>query len=208
MTEKQLRERWLALCKRTGTNGRELLVFDFLIFQYTREGRHYHSIEHIVECLEDYEGARYIPENPDAVEFAIWFHDAVYDTLRHDNEERSARLAKNCLRAMGVSGDFPERVAKLIMATTHDHIPADIDSKILVDVDLARLGKSELEFERHSQNIRKEYGWVKEEIFRERRKSILQGFLDRPTIYLTEYFRDKFEKQAGKNLVEAIAKLS
>ena len=49
-------------------------------------------------------------------------------------------------------------------------------------------------------NIRKEYSWVDEETFSERRTEILDRFLKRKNIYSTDFFRDKYEEQAQENL--------
>ena len=59
--------------------------------------RHYHNQQHIAECLTQFDAARNIARRPEAIEFAIWFHDAVYDPKAGDNEEKSAALAKKCV---------------------------------------------------------------------------------------------------------------
>jgi predicted metal-dependent HD superfamily phosphohydrolase len=78
----------------------------------------------------------------------------------------------------------------------------------MADVDLSILGGKQKSFWQYEENIRKEYAWVPESIFRQKRIEVLQGFLDRPYIYYHETYREIFEEKARANLKKAIAKLS
>jgi predicted metal-dependent HD superfamily phosphohydrolase len=42
-------------------------------------------------------------------------------------------------------------------------------------------------------------------MFRTKRRAILQSFLDRPSIYGTPVYRERFEAKARENLARAIA---
>ena len=65
----------------------------------------------------------------------LWFHDAIYDVHRKDNEERRAVWARDSMLEAGLSLESA-RVHALVMATKHAG-PADEDTKLLVDADLA-----------------------------------------------------------------------
>lgn len=165
-------------------------ILDLLKVRYAEPQRRYHTLEHIEHCLEEFDPRQ--AREPEAVELAIWFHDAVYDTRRAENEERSAEL----LLAL-----MPEAksAARLILATKH-HRASTPDEALLVDVDLAILGQPEARFDLYERQIREEYAWVPEPIFRQKRAAILRGFLDRPFIYGTEPFRARYEAAARRNL--------
>jgi predicted metal-dependent HD superfamily phosphohydrolase len=145
--------------------------------------------------------------HPEEVELAIWFHDAVYDTRRNDNEQKSAEWAESVISKAGLGRDITERVSRSILATRHTMDVTDGDAEVLVDVDLSILGREADVFWRYEENIRKEYAWVPEASFRQRRVEILRGFLDRQYIYYHKEYRERFEKQARVNLKEAIARL-
>lgn len=94
------------------------------------------------------------------------------------------------------------------MATRHTAVPHDVDAKVLVDVDLSILGASAERFDEYEQQVRDEYSWVPEFIFRRERKRILQEFLSRPTVFNTQVFLERYEQQARKNIERSIARLS
>jgi predicted metal-dependent HD superfamily phosphohydrolase len=124
-----------------------------------------------------------------------------------DNEVRSATLAKQCLSEAGMDTALTERVFKLVMATkTHD-AHADKDTAIMVDTDLSILGQEEKRFFEYEAQIRMEYLWVPEKVFASKRAEILQAFLARENIFATEWFRQKYERQARKNLEASVIKL-
>ena len=62
-------------------------------------------------------------------------------------------------------------------------------------------------FDENSAQIREEYSFVPEDAFMAGRKTVLQGFLGRPRLYLTPECHDRFEGQARDNLKRAIAAL-
>src|SRR5262245_10907424 len=68
-------------------------VLDRLVSAYSEPHRYYHTLEHLAEMFKVAGKLADAATDPAAVQLAIWFHDAVYDSRATDNEERSAALA-------------------------------------------------------------------------------------------------------------------
>ena len=139
------------------------------------------------------------------MEFALWFHDAVYDPKAGDNEEKSAALARACLIESNASSLFTETVVRLVLATKNHPGNSDGDTDLIVDVDLSILGRDEKRFFEYEAQIRQEYGWVPASIFAPKWIEILERFLNRDQIYSTDWFRDKYEVKARRNLAASIS---
>lgn len=181
-------------------------IFDELKKAYTESGRFYHTDKHVAECLTHFQRLRALATRPSEIEVALWFHDAVYDTRKSDNEERSAEWAKSFLKSAGCSADSIARIERLILSTK-THEPHDSDAEIMLDVDLGILGTPPYVFENYDAAIRREYHWVPEAQFREGRAQVLSGFLERPEIYRTSLFLNQYEYQARQNLTKKIEEL-
>ncbi|MDP1719014.1 MAG: N-methyl-D-aspartate receptor NMDAR2C subunit [bacterium] len=208
--ENKNEEKWFRLCGRIAVEGsfertRAMHKWTFagIVRAYMSEGRAYHNFSHIEQCLDEFEQVGCFLRNPDAVEFALWYHDIIYDASAKDNEERSARVAVLQASDLGFSVAFTEKVSRLILATKHDVVPEDSDAKMMADIDLSIFGQSEDKFDEYERRIRQEYSWVPKEDFCRGRAGILQIFLDRSTIFSTMQFRNRYELQARKNLVRA-----
>ncbi len=137
-------------------------IFDELKAVYTEPGRYYHTDKHIAECLTHVQTLRHQATHPAEIEVALWFHDAVYDTRRPDNEERSAEWAVKFLGASKVGQVSRDRIARLIMVT-QAHDPHDADTALMTDIDLSILGAQPHVFEQYDTDIRREYSWVPDE---------------------------------------------
>lgn len=180
-----------------------------IVEKYSEPHRKYHNVKHISQCLDELfliedELFEYQENN---LEIAILFHDVIYNTKEHDNEEKSAEFAERELRKSRFPENSIKDIKRLILATKHNYIPKEDDEKIITDIDLSILGKPKKTFEKYEEAIREEYSWVPEKLFREGRAKILQSFLDRKNIYQTPFFRKKYESQAKKNLEDSIKKL-
>ena len=182
-------------------------LLDQLVARYAEPHRAYHTMQHITECFAVLEPAAVLARDLGAVQLALWFHDAIYDTRAHDNEARSADWARTALREAGAAARTADRVHELIMATTHRATPEDPDARLLVDVDLSIFGAAKPRFEEYERQIRHEYSWVPEDVFCERRVRILTSFLDRPAIYGTPYYASRLETRARENLRRSLARL-
>ena len=202
------RNRWLALWLRLGAQGNGTDVFQQLAASYAEPARFYHTAAHIVDCLTQFDWSRDLAGRPDQVEAALWFHDAVYLPGATDNETRSARVARSSLSAASAPDGVPQRIATLILATTHADLPSDPDAQLLCDIDLSILGREVAEFDRFERRIRQEYAWVPEPRYRQARSEVLNGFLQRRSIYHTERFAERYERTARQNLERVLAALS
>jgi len=194
------------LWRELGLKGDSLLWHQRLLAAYAEPHRNYHNTEHLVDCLTELEQLRAETKNPPVVEFALWFHDAIYDPQAPDNEEKSAALAAECLGSAGAGPQTIAEVKQLILATK-SHEVLTPDAGVVTDADLSILGKPPERFWRYEHGIEAEYAWVSPARFREKRGQILQRFLERPFIYHTAYSREKYELPARENLRHAIARL-
>jgi predicted metal-dependent HD superfamily phosphohydrolase len=178
-----------------------------LLARHSAPERHYHTLQHLDECFARLAESHQLAEHPHEVALALWFHDAIYDVRGHDNEERSAAWAEDVAVRAGLSADVAGRIRALIIATKHDALPDSDDSRLLVDIDLAILGAPVERFDEYERQVRQEYSWVADAIFRPKRREILQAFLDRPHIFSTSHFRSRYEAQARANLERSITAL-
>lgn len=174
---------------------------------YLEKGRHYHGVRHIHDCMKEVEPFWKCCQDQEVVRAAIWFHDVVYDPKANDNEEASCHKAVEILKRHEYADSFIESVVQCIMATKHTGPASTPDGMIVADADLACFAASRPVFDQNTKAVRLEYSFVKEREFKVGRAKVFQAFLDRPRIYQTQMFFDKYEKQARERLKVAIREL-
>ncbi|TCM60479.1 putative metal-dependent HD superfamily phosphohydrolase [Acinetobacter calcoaceticus] len=175
------------------------VVYAGLVQAYSETQRAYHSMQHIVECLDLLAQVLDQLEDPFAVQLAIWFHDAVYDPQATDNEQQSAVLMQQQCQPW-LSPQQSQKIAAWIEATQHHQPSKDNDLNYLLDIDLAILGSSASRFAEYELQIREEYSWVAAEVYAQKRAAVLQHFYQMQPLYQTEYFSTQLEQRAKANL--------
>lgn len=113
---KAFKLRWDVTWRALGALPQPATTFDELVAAYSESGHFYHTLKHLEKCFSHFDLAKRLARIPAEIEIAIWFHDAIYDTRRNDNEENSAIWAENVIRDCGL---LPERIGDLILATKH-----------------------------------------------------------------------------------------
>lgn len=197
-----LAPRWQATWRELGAAPPPGMMDD-LLARYAEPQRHYHSVQHLEECLRGLDAVRQHARKPAEIELGLWFHDAVYDVHAHDNEAASAALA----RAAIDDAVLAERIAALVMATRHDAslTDDDADALLLVDVDLAILGAPATRFAEYERQVRAEYAFVPEALFALKRAQVMREFALRDPLYRTPAMRERLEAQARANLARYLA---
>ena len=181
-----------------------------LITRYGEPHRRYHTMTHIEDCLAQVTASTdFSDQQRRLMEVAIWFHDAVYDATRHDNEAESARLAVERLRAEGANQTFIDEVSRLIMLTAgHSVEPDDAIGARLVSIDLSILGAEPERYDTYAAAIRHEYGHVPEPLYRDGRAAILSRFLESEPLFADPILARRYETQARANLAREITSLT
>ena len=174
--------------------------------RYDEPHRRYHDRRHLEQVLGDVERLLPVVEVPDpeAVRLAALFHDAVYDPRSETNEADSAGLAGEVL------GDLepPARVAhvqRLVMSTAGHH-PSYPDEAVLVDADLAVLGRERAAYVAFVRAVRQEFAHVPAEAWRAGRSEVLRSLLALPRLFTTPPMHE-LEARARENLASELAAL-
>ena len=199
--------RWQSVWRQLGAADADSELFQRLIACYSEPHRKYHTTQHLQECFAHLDQVASLAERPAEVELALWFHDAIYNTRKSDNEQLSAEWARESALAGGLTNDQAERVFELVMATKHNALPVGRDAEVLVDVDLSILGAEAERFDEYEIQVRQEYSWVPAFIYRRERRKVLQEFAGRPSIYSTEFFRVEYESRAHENIARSLERL-
>lgn len=174
-----------------------------LLAAWTSPDRGYHDLTHLVEVLDHLDLlAGEAPEDLEVLRLAAWFHDAVYEGLR-DDEERSARWALEALADLGVG----EEVARLVRLTaTHQPEPGDRLGALLCDADLAILASGAERYADYVAGVRREYAHLDDATFAAGRTAVLESLAD-GELFHTEAGRARWEAAARANLTAELASL-
>lgn len=201
-----LLSRWQKLMSGLGLP-ESLDTYNSLIESYSQKHRKYHNVSHLKAVLECLDSVEHLTVHKDQIELALWFHDAVYKPFSKSNEHDSAVWASKFLRENNSTKELQEFVHRLVMATAHLSVPENEDEKLIVDIDLSILGRSEDTYKHFQEGVRYEYRKVPSCIYARKRNEVLKGFLDRDRIYLSELLHELFEKQARKNIQRELSRL-
>lgn len=178
--------------------------------RYEEPHRRYHTLEHIADCLAQLSEVEGLDANDRRVlELAIWWHDAIYDPTRSDNEEASAHLARSDLVAIGEPAMVIDEVVRLTLLTKgHTVAAGDRLGATLVSIDLSILGREPVAYDRYAAQVRDEYGFVPDDAFRTGRSAVLRHFLEAEAIYADPDFAERYEASARANLNRELAALT
>lgn len=202
------RDRFLKLWKRccpTDSSGDQIIAD--IEASYSEPHRCYHTGRHIDHCLTQFDLARHEMEDADAIELALWFHDIEYDPKAHDNELQSAKRFKQYVRG-AMDTELAGKIYRLIMVTMHNDAPEGIDEKYVVDIDLSSFGLPWGEFVRDSLNVQREFSHLSDQEFARRNLKFLKSLQDRPQIFFTDFYKQKYEQTARRNIAKRIATLN
>ena len=117
-------------------------------------------------------------------------------------------MAYYILNQTAISKNDLNKIIEMIIATKHNKLYHDININYLLDIDLSVLGYPEKEILEYEKGIRYEYSFVDDYTYRKERIKFLQGMLDRKNIYITDYFRNKYEENAVRNIIGLINRLN
>ena len=203
-TAAKLHDRWLHFVNKE-TNKKELgrEYWNFILRSYSEKNRHYHNLDHIFAMLSQLDITTSNETIKSKLEWAIWFHDIVYQSRRKDNEKASAEIAQKILTALEVEASLAEEVYQLILYTA-DHmdpsIPESEEIDLLLDLDLMILGSDIDIYCTYAKAVRKEYGWVPALLYKKGRRKVLESMLQSEKIYRTQTFFESFEQKARENM--------
>jgi predicted metal-dependent HD superfamily phosphohydrolase len=181
-----------------------------LMARYSEPHRRYHTMVHIEDCLAQVTASTDMDDNQRALmDAAIWFHDAIYDSTRSDNEAESAKLAADRLAVEGAPQAFIDEVVRLILLTAGHSVQADdaLGAR-LVSIDLSILGADPDRYDAYAAAIREEYAHVPEPLYRAGRAAILGRFLESEALFADPIWAARFEALARANLTREIAALT
>jgi predicted metal-dependent HD superfamily phosphohydrolase len=199
---------WRAALPASAPPGAVSRALDDLLARWNEPHRHYHTAEHLANVLAVLEQHADRASDPDAVILAAWYHDAIYDPQRVDNEEASALLAESTLPTLDVLDAQVAEVARLVRLTaTHDPIPGDRNGGLLTDADLAILAADSATYLAYTQAVRAEYSFVPDAAFAAGRAEVLHHLLALPRLFHTPVLRDRWEEVARANITVELTTL-
>lgn len=175
---------------------------------YAEKSRHYHNLLHIKNLFEEIGQVKQHIKKFEIISFSIFYHDVIYNATSKSNEEKSADYAVKRLTDLDLNTSDSEVICSQILATKSHKKSNDTDTNYLLDADLSILGKNSEIYNQYIQQIRKEYSIYPDFVYKPGRKKVLQHFLNLENIYKTEFFREKYEATARKNMMDELKNLN
>lgn len=195
---------WLEITGKWGADKADSVkVFNALASGYSSKFRHYHDVTHIEHMFSVANQAIDQVQDVSALYLAIWFHDCI-QKIGRDSEQLSADFAESKLTELNAPVALVNKVVALILATKHGYSSnikraLNIDEKLISDIDLCILGSNRADYQLYTQECRKEYP-VTDFIYKRGRKKFLNEMIEGGHIFLTAFFKTRYEERALENI--------
>ena len=149
-----------------------------LVLRWSERHRAWHGPEHLLALLDHFASEPDV-ESREILLLAALYHDAIYNPLRADNEEASAKLLLN--HAVDESHPVVLRAAEIIVASKWSEAPADALTWKFWGADCRPLAAdyplaARMAYERA---VFREYQWAPWMVYREKRAEFLRGWTQR-----------------------------
>jgi predicted metal-dependent HD superfamily phosphohydrolase len=205
-----LRDRFNTLWQRYAIAEQQYIsgnVFNLLCDKYQEPWRSYHNLDHIQNCLNYFDACKAHAQFADALEFAIWFHDCIYEVGAGDNEARSRDWFLEQTDGF-LQFELRTVAAKLIMATSHHSTPETSDGRLLADIDLTSFGLPWHEYLEDSQAVQTEQMRNNNSDSDAGKIKFLESLSAKGSIYYSSYYLDHYEEKAKNNIRNHLKLLS
>lgn len=190
---------WMQLQIDSEDNSHVESVWNLLSDKYSEPERHYHTKEHILDCLNQLDSAQEHVPDLNAVELAIWFHDVIYDPKASDNEEQSVILFNKVAQSI-LPEPVIKKVSDIIIATLHIDKPEDLDQAFMLDIDLSSIAGNWQRFTKDNSNLRKEVRHLDCKDYCERKIRFFNLLMNKEQIFFTDFFHAACEEKARHNM--------
>jgi predicted metal-dependent HD superfamily phosphohydrolase len=175
--------------------------------KYEHQNRYYHNLSHLEQVAHELLKVKDEISNWNSIIFSIAYHDIIYDALKDNNEEQSAEYAEKMLATI-ISQQELKLIKEQILATKNHQYLDNGDTNYFTDADLSILGANEERYVIYAHQIREEYHYYSDFIYKQGRKKLLQHFLDMERIFKTNPFYTLYEIQARNNLKHELEQLN
>ncbi len=175
--------------------------------------RYYHSLTHIVNCLENLEEVivkRKESEKPlkkieqEILLSAILFHDIIYGERKDVSDEKMSALLFEEFMSLYVNNqNFIASVKELILSTEHlkdAFTPIYVSQNLvdlMADIDLSILSSTQNEYKIYSDNVRKEYAYLPDIDYSKGRIKVLISLRTKASnglLYKTDEYKSRNKK--------------
>ena len=168
--------------------------------RHSEPHRYYHTLTHLAQISAVLAPVWEELQNKDAVAFALFYHDSIYNPQSAQNEEDSAGLAHRRLQEIGMPAATIQKCNALIVATKAHPDTNDWDTDLFTDADLSILGAPPEAYENYAKAVRAEYAIYDDAAYAGGRAKVLEHFLHMKRIFKTDYFFAQLELKARENL--------
>lgn len=184
-----------ALKQRFFALGGDAAQWKALAQKHNETHRAYHNLSHLHSLFQL---ADALDCHTASVQWAIFYHDIIYQPLANDNEAQSAAYFKQNWNG---PNNQAEDIHTLIIATQkHQPLLGTQEEACFLDMDMAILAAPREVYAQYAHAVRAEYAYIADNLYQKGRGIVLQHFLAQENLYLTPLFQTDCQAQARANI--------
>ena len=179
-----------------------------ILENYTKKWKFYHNLNHVysfVNLFEKYN--KFINNYKNEFLISIYFHDIIYIPSRNDNEEESINMFNKFYNEVKPNNLNKEKVIEFIAETKNHSLSKDYDFELDLFLDMDMQIVADENWEDYENKIRKEYCYMDETEYKNKRRQFLQSLVNKNRLFRTQIFYDTYEQIAKNNITNIINKL-